>query len=194
MTSLQTMPRQATEPVIQELMDSASSDEECALGFAAAIHCGFDNALLLLAGNLDSMRFNPKIPDVVFAIHNGYKPHGPESIEALRGLVALRSDVPGLDLAVAQALRRAPDKRNLPTLALILASPDPEAQRSASLAFHQFTALARSDGSIGSGRHPYWTQDSLRFSGADEKIPVGEVSAYWSLWWEQHRSLLGLPE
>jgi hypothetical protein len=175
-------------------MRSPASTRDQALGIAVAIRLGSDEALDRLASDLDSLRLEKEFDRIIFAIHNVLAPSGPQSMAALLRLVERRSGVPGLDAALGKALQRAESKDTLPVLALLLASSDLEAKRTAAWAFHCYTALAGPDGLInrsGDGQHPFRTEETTRFSGWDRTISAADHAAFWESWWSEHKALLG---
>ncbi len=192
--SLQAADRDAALQVVESLMESSQAEERIT-GIDAGIRLGSAAALRRLASNLDSLQLEKDFSRIVFTLHNVYKPNGPEEIAVLQDLIERRSGAPGLDAAIGHALWRVLNRELLPLAALLLDSPDPEAQRAAGWLFHTFTALAGPAGRIkrpsSSGPHPFWNEDTRWFAGKSKRVAADEQAAFWTQWWAEHREQLG---
>lgn len=180
--------------LIAQLMTSPNIDQQV-MGFTAAIRMGSDEAIVQLAQQMGTLRFSKKFDRIIRALGTYYRPNGNNSIPALRQLAELRSDIPGLDVAVGKALQKIETKEVLPVMALLLESSDPLAQNTSAWFFHFYTALAGPDGNInrsGDGKHPFWTEDTRRYAPRrDSGITTAEYASFWKSWWAQHGTELG---
>jgi hypothetical protein len=201
----------------QQLMQSAAPERR-AIGLAAAIQLGSDDALLRLAGEIGTVRLSPKFIRIAAALQDSYQPRGTTSTQALLQLVSLHSDAPGLDLGIVRALGRfgqtsytppggagpavqaglgTPTKQTLPLIVAMLDSSDPKAQFAAASLIAQFAILANPDGEIIQGvssTHPFQSGDTLRYQPkANSDISVAEYVSFWKSWWAQNRAKLGFP-
>jgi hypothetical protein len=215
LVSLENASRGEALAVADQLMDSPSADQK-ALGFAAAIQLGSDDAVVRLAAEAVALRLSRNFSHITGALENYYQPLGPQSLEGLRQLVLLRSDAPRLDLAVTAALGRvgsqphtppagpgpavpaAPGvsrKQALPILVDLLDSRDPQAQLRAAWLLGQFAVLANENGEIVQGvssPHPFRSDDAIRYMPRkDSTISVAEYVSFWKSWWAQNRAKLG---
>jgi hypothetical protein len=199
-----------------DVLISSTELDTRVIGFAAAIQEGSDEAVAQLAEYVGTLRGSKKFYRITDALSRYYQPHGSASIEPLRRLITLRSDAPGLDLAVARALARiasmsyvpqggpgpalfatsgTPSKEVLPALIDVLNSRDEAAQRGAARLLGEFAARANENGEITqglSGPHPYLSDETVRYTpGRDSKIATHDYVAFWKNWWEQNRGKLG---
>ena len=190
--------RDAALDVVEKLMES-SWTEDRVIGIALGIRLGSNAALNRLASELDSLQLEQRFNRITFALHAVYTPNGPDSIAVLQRLIERRSSAPGLDVAIGHSLQRVLDREILPTVALLLESPDPEAKRTAGWLFHSFTALAGADGRVNrsgssDGRHPFWNEATRWFSGKRKEISSDEQAAFWIQWWSENRAKLGFSQ
>ncbi|MCH8268279.1 MAG: hypothetical protein IH846_12235 [Acidobacteria bacterium] len=189
--------RQDALAIADQLMAAQTSIEHRIMGFAAAVRMGSDDALLRLAQEIHTLRSGKMFDQLIWALQTYYQPNGNSSIPVLRPLIELRSDVPGLDVAVGKALQKIGTKEVLPTMALLLDSQDPLAKSTAAWFFHFYTAMAGPDGNInrsGDGQHPFWSDDSRRYAPRrNSNITPDEYASYWKTWWAQNRAQVGFP-
>jgi hypothetical protein len=179
------------------LMDSPVPDQR-AVGFAAAIRIGSDDALMRLAQEVETLRSSNKFNHIVLALQTYYQPNGNSSILPLRRLVELHSDVAGLDVAVGKALQKIGTKETLPAIVVLLDSPDPLAQSTAAWYFGFYAALAGPDGNInrsGDGQHPFWSEGARQHTPKRSSTStVAEQVSFWKAWWAENRTKLGFGE
>ena len=164
------------------------------LALAASIRLGADDALAALARKAVSFRGNPKFYEVTYALNNFYQPNGESSIAPLQALIGARLNVPGLDLAAGTALYRIRTKNVLPAMALLLDSPDPNAQLRAVSFFVLFTVFGQADGSMPQTGPvgPFWTSDAQAHqAGSNSRFKAPELVSFWKSWWAIHKAQLG---
>jgi hypothetical protein len=179
--------------VISALTKSPKKDLK-AVGLAAAIRLGSDDALGILAQQAASLQSSPKFFEVSDALNKFYQPNGESSIAPLAALIAARLNVPGLDLAAGTALQRIRTKAVLPAMALLLDSPDPDAQLRAITFFIQFTVFAQADGSLPAygPTGPFWTPDTKAHQpGRNSPFKTPELVSFWKSWWATNKAQLG---
>jgi hypothetical protein len=166
------------------------------VGLAAALQAGSDDALKLLAAEINDLGSNPKLFRVLMALEMTNRPLGQASIPALQSLAAQHSMVPGLDKALAAALHLIGTKAVLPAMANLLDSQDPLAQVRATGFFGSFALFADADGNIpGSGVvGPYATSATRQFTPRSADSPQATAAAvqFWKVWWSENRSRFGM--
>jgi hypothetical protein len=176
--------------VVDVLRRSPKKDIQ-AIGHAAAIRLGVDDALTALAKEATFLQDSPKFYEVTFALNNFYMPNGESSIAPLQALIAARLNVPGLDLAAGTALQRIGSKAALPAMALLLDDTDPNAQLRAASFFVRFTVFARADGTMPDRgpNGPFWTRETEIHQPG--KLQTADVVSFWKSWWLSHKAQLG---
>jgi len=179
--------------VVDVLRGSPKKDIQ-AIGLAAAIRLGVDDALTALAGEATFLQDSSKFFEIIYALNNFYMPNGEASIAPLQALIAARLNVPGLDLAAGTALQRIRTKNVLPAMALLLDSTDPQAELRAVSFFVRFTVFAQADGSIPDSGPigPFWTRETQTYQpGRNSPLKTADLVSFWKSWWLSHKAQLG---
>ena len=172
---------------------ASPSNEERNLGTLIGVGMAYDPALARLETDLESVRLNPRIMGrVISTLENAYAPRGALALARLGRLVrkAQKEQIPGLELALAKAVRRINSIEMLPLARKLLDSQDPEAVRVASNAFYVYSVLAGEDGKIPrnseqSGEHPFANEQARSHSGMEGSVPAAESGEYWREWWDE---------
>ena len=175
-------------------------------GVAAAIRLGSSDALLQVAGELESLRARANFNLVLSTISNFLGPQRSDVVKALEVLAALHSDVPGLDDALSAALAGGIGegftvtaaspwiKATLPAMLLLLDSKDPVAQLRVARFFAYFSEFANADGIIaGTGVvGPFASADARRFNPAEGvSMSPARYAQFWKEWCAKNRKQLG---
>jgi hypothetical protein len=167
-------------------------------GLAVAIRLGSADALSQVAAELDTLKSNPKFSNVLATIRGYPATLNQASVAALEKLIALHSDIPGLDDAASSALagigRAAtaadsplPRKAVLPGMALLLDSKDPNGQLRAARFFADFARFADENG-IG----PFATAATRPFNpSTGSGITPAQYAQFWKTWWAQNYAKMG---
>ncbi|HEX5432058.1 MAG TPA: hypothetical protein VFW83_08835 [Bryobacteraceae bacterium] len=141
------------------------------------------------------MRSSPKFFYICRAIGLYYKPHNESSISVLKQLVDLHSSAPGLDDAVASALRKIGTKDIVPVVAELLDSQDPQAQLRAASFFGFYSLFADAKGDVVQGnlvKGPFATADTRQYTPrSGSSLTPSQYASFWKTWWLQNSSRLG---
>lgn len=143
---------------------------------------------------LSVLRSNPRFGLILGAI--GMYPKDTSWIPLLQRLARLHTDGPGVDLAVAGALRKIGTKAVLPAMADLLDSKDPAAKLAAASFFGVFTLLADAQGEIRDSAPigPYATEQTRAFTPkAGTSIAASDYARWWKIWWSANHDRLALP-
>jgi len=178
--------------VLNELI-SASSPAHHAVGLAASIQLGSDAAISALATELSSLGSNPKLFQILTAIGQNYKLDGSASITSLQQLIG--PGIPGMDAAVAAALRKISTRQVAPLMAQLLSSPDTDAQRRAAAFFGYYSLFADKSGNIADANltiGPFATADTRAYTPrSNSSLSAAQYAEFWKTWWFQNKSSLG---
>ena len=145
-----------------------------AIGLVIALRADSAAAMTQMIDELSTLQSNPRFSEIVFAIGaypgSGPGTKGPAWIAPLRRLLALHTDLPGMDAAIAGALYRVGTNETWPLVASLLESKDPNAR----------TIAARTM--------------SLHFAAAPPvQPPQPPDPAFWKVWWDQNRGAMIFP-
>jgi len=157
-----------------------------AIGLVIALRAESADAMTQVVNELPTLRSNPRLSEIVFAI-GAFPVNGapgsksPSWIAPLRLLLALHADVAGIDAAAAGALYRIGTPETWPLIVSLLDSKDPNAQMIAvrTIAFRVPAAMA--------------TEETHRFRPGTLGPPLttGQYVEFWKTWWTQNRASLG---
>jgi len=164
------------------------------IGLAAAIRLGSVDALSSVALHAEALRSNPKLRQITDAIGQYFKPQGPAAIATLQQIVALHSDVPGLDAAAGSALQKIGTRDVLPAMAILLDSSDPQAQLRAAWFFGYFAIFTDKNGNLSGNMAGPYDSPSVHQqmpSGDSAETPAQYVQ-FWKAWWATNRASFGL--
>ena len=160
------------------------------MGTLIGVGMTHDPALARLETDLESVRLNPRIMGrILSTLESGYAPRDAVALARLDRLVrkARKEQEPGLELALAQAVRKAvrefKSREMLPLARKLLDSQDPEAVRVASNAFYVYRVLADK----GSG-HPLFDEQTQSHIGMDRSISAAENAEFWREWWDEKQA------
>jgi hypothetical protein len=175
------------------------------LGLMAALRLGSSDALSQVADELETLRSGPRFNVVLLTIRE-YPPLQPEaSIKALERLIALHSDVEGLDEAASTALARIGSlgtvagaqvkmKAALPGMLMLLDSKDPTAALRAARFFSYFAMFTDASGNIpGTGvTGPFATAERSQFDPTEGlAASPARYAQFWKAWCATNRKQLG---
>jgi hypothetical protein len=175
------------------LMASLAKSQH-AVGLVAAIGLGSDSAISELAREVGDLQSDRKFPEITEALRVKYRPHGEASVAVLRQIVALHSTAPGLDAAVAVALKRIPTKAVLPVMVELLDSRQTEAQLRAVAFLGDFTMFCDASGTLPGVpvKGPFAAETAAHnLSRGAATTPTPELVSFWKSWWIQNRERLG---
>lgn len=189
---------------IAELTSSVSLNHHV-IGLAAAIRLGSPDALSQVADELETLRSNPRLSMILSTI-SAYPPQQPDaSIKALEKLIALHSDLAGLDDAASTALARIGSlgtvagaqlkmKAALPGMLLLLDSKDPNAQLRSARFFSYFAMFTDASGNVpGTGvTGPFATAERSQFDPTEgAAASPAQYGQFWKAWCAKNRKQLG---
>jgi hypothetical protein len=174
------------------------------LGLTAGLRLGSSDALSQVADELDALRSGPRFNLVLLALRE-YPSRQPDaSIKALEKLIALHSDIEGLDDAASTALARigalgtvagaqVKMKAALPGMLLLLDSKDPKAQLRAARFFSYFAMFTDASGNVpGTGvTGPFATAERSQFDPTEGAAAgPAQYAQFWKEWCARNRKQL----
>jgi hypothetical protein len=175
-----------------DLIGSAVQSQHV-IGLALALQLGSASALTEVVTELDDLKGDAKFAYVVNAVATYSQ--GPESIPILIREIALHTDAPGMDDAVASALSRMMNNRSVvPAMATLLGSRDTTAQLRAARFFAVYSLLCDARGNIveGAADGPLASDETRSFSpGADVNKTPDQCVQFWKQWWVENGAKLG---
>jgi hypothetical protein len=169
---------------IRPLIDSPSPSQH-AMGLVIALQAGSADAMSQVTDEISTLKSNPRISEIIFAISAYPTQGGPGSkpspwIAPIRKLMAMREGVPGMDGALAAALYRIGTPETWPLIAELLESKDPGAQMIAvkTMAMRVPRAMV--------------TEETRRFYPGTMGPPIttAEYVEFWKAWWIQNRAAI----
>ena len=155
-----------------------------------------DPALARLETDLESVRLDLRtMQRILFNLETHYAPSDAQALARLDRLVrkAQRAQTPGLDVALAKAVRKVNSREMLPLARRLLDSQDSEAVRVASNTFYVYSVLAREDGRIprngeGGGKHPFANEQTKSHNGMKRSMSAAENAEFWREWWGEKQA------
>lgn len=175
------------------------------MGLAAAIRLGSPDAVSQVVDDLEALRPSPNFHLILSTIR-AFPPQQPDAaIKALEKLIALHSDVAGLDDAASTALARIGNrgtvagaqvkmKAALPGMLLLLDSKDPKAQLRAARFFSYFAMFTDATGNVpGTGvTGPFATAERSQFDPTEGiSASPAQYGQFWKEWCAKNRKQLG---
>lgn len=173
---------------------ASSARSQHVVGLVAAIGLDSDIAISQLAREVEALQSDRKFPEIAETLRVKYRPHGEASIAVLRQIVALHSTAPGLDAAVAVALKRISTKAVLPVMVELLDSRHTEAQLRAAAFLGDFTMFCDASGALPGVpiKGPFAAETAAyHLSRGAATMPAAELVSFWKSWWAQNREKLG---
>ena len=167
---------------------SSSAQWQHILGLIIALRAGSPDALTQIAGELPALRTNPRFQEILDVI--GHETNSPDLIAPLRQLLALHSDISGIDTAAAGALYQIDARENTenkntndirPLVASLLDSKDPVAQAIAA----RTIAIWVPSRLVSEETRAYYPGQSKT---------TAQYVEFWKTWWIQNRANLGFPQ
>lgn len=160
-------------------------------GLTPAVRVSSAEALEIVAATFEELKGDPRFQMIVSAI--SLYPKDISLIAPLRHLRAVSSGVPGMDAAMAAALKKLHSKQVLPDMAALLDSSDREAQLAAASFFGLYTLFATADGEFPDSGPigPFATaatRENTPRPGTANSVPS---TAFWKTWWSENRDRLG---
>jgi len=186
------------------LMASASPLQHL-MGMAASIRLGSSAAVAEVADELDTLKSSPKFGHIISTLEAFPGTRDSETVAGFQKLIALHSEIPGLDRAVSTAFvhianapagARSPLPTNavLPGMILLLDSTDANTQIRAARFLGYFALFADATGNIpGTGiTGPFASADTRQYTPANgSTLTPAQYAGYWKVWWAQNKAALG---
>ena len=180
---------------VDDLLNSPSNEERN-FGTVIGIGMAHDPALARLETDLESVRLDLRtMQRILFNLETHYAPSDAQALARLDRLVrkAQRAQTPGLDVALAKAVRKVNSREMLPLARRLLDSQDSEAVRVASNTFYVYSVLAREDGRIprngeGGGKHPFANEQTKSHNGMKRSMSAAENAEFWREWWGEKQA------
>jgi hypothetical protein len=179
-----------------KLLIASGSPDHVAVGIEATIWRDSADAFSLLAANLDLLQRSPKFPRLLGDISLARRPASEADLPALLSIPARHLTIPGLDLALANALTHIGTRNAVAAVAQLLDSPDPQAQLRAASFFADYALFADANG------NPSTTQVAGPFDSVEGRahaprqgsaVSPAEYAQFWKSWWAANRTALGFP-
>lgn len=178
----------------ERILQSPRSVDSEVLGIAIFLGRSSKKGLIRLKDNVARLERSPQFFWIRNSLGDYYQPTDETDIRLLGAIVGMRNDISsGIDLGVARVLSKHRSRLALPGLVALLDSPDPKARVSAVHGLHLYATLAGPEGEIGklgTGKHPFSSEETRVHSGTRSSIPLEASVAFWKSWWDSHRSRL----
>ena len=171
--------------VVDKLLDS-STPAESDLGILIGVRMSYDRAAARLERELGRIwRDQRMMGHLIAALTNHFDPSSREGAARVEKLIRQnrKTQIAGIDLALAKSLRKANNKEMLSLAALLLDSSDSEAVRRAS---HQFYVYAMT-----TVKDSFFNEGFRSHNGLNEATSATENAEFWREWWADNQADLG---